>query len=178
MISGDYTADQVLASAPGLPRPSPREFVSARLVRCGNDGQLHDYARSIRIAGGDWRPASAANPEAPGPRPAQVSRFSSPRPRGLLVTAPRRVGVSYRLRMLKRWAAWPPGIRWLAGIAAVVLAADTRLFDSDLTRADLTGTIAATSPARNSSTFGGRKERKFRTAGWSTAIPGRLKRAG
>ena len=24
--------------------------------------------------------------------------------------------------MLKRWAAWPPGIRWLAGIAAVVLA--------------------------------------------------------
>ncbi len=25
--------------------------------------------------------------------------------------------------MLKRWAAWPSGIRWLAGIAAVVLAA-------------------------------------------------------
>src|SRR6266568_4075356 len=25
--------------------------------------------------------------------------------------------------MLKRWAAWPPRIRWLAGIAAVVLAA-------------------------------------------------------
>src|SRR5690242_10931500 len=25
--------------------------------------------------------------------------------------------------MLKRWAAWPPGIRWLAGIVAVVLAA-------------------------------------------------------
>jgi hypothetical protein len=25
--------------------------------------------------------------------------------------------------MLKRWAAWPPGIRWLAGIAALVLAA-------------------------------------------------------
>jgi hypothetical protein len=25
--------------------------------------------------------------------------------------------------MLKRWAAWPPGIRWLVGIAAVVLAA-------------------------------------------------------
>ena len=25
--------------------------------------------------------------------------------------------------MLKRWAAWPPGIRWLAGIAAVALAA-------------------------------------------------------
>jgi hypothetical protein len=25
--------------------------------------------------------------------------------------------------MLKRWAAWPPAIRWLAEIAAVVLAA-------------------------------------------------------
>jgi hypothetical protein len=25
--------------------------------------------------------------------------------------------------MLKRWATWPPGIRWLAGIAAIVLAA-------------------------------------------------------
>src|SRR5215472_5492549 len=25
--------------------------------------------------------------------------------------------------MLKRWAAWPPGTRWLVGIAAVVLAA-------------------------------------------------------
>ena len=25
--------------------------------------------------------------------------------------------------MLKRWAAWPPGIRWLVGIAALVLAA-------------------------------------------------------
>jgi hypothetical protein len=24
--------------------------------------------------------------------------------------------------MLKRWAAWPPGIRWLVGIAVVVLA--------------------------------------------------------
>jgi Pentapeptide repeats (8 copies) len=26
------------------------------------------------------------------------------------------------LHVLKRWAAWPPGIRWLVGIAAVVLA--------------------------------------------------------
>ena len=25
--------------------------------------------------------------------------------------------------MLKRWAAWPPGIRWLVAIAVVVLAA-------------------------------------------------------
>ena len=29
--------------------------------------------------------------------------------------------------MLKRWAAWPPGIRWLAGIAAVVLAGGHRV---------------------------------------------------
>jgi restriction endonuclease NaeI len=61
VIFGDYAGDQVLASALGLPRPGPGEFVSARLVRCSDDGQLHDYARSIRIAGGDWRLASAAD---------------------------------------------------------------------------------------------------------------------
>ena len=37
--------------------------------------------------------------------------------------APQKAGVSYRVRMGKRWAAWPPAIRWLAGTAAVVLAA-------------------------------------------------------
>ncbi len=44
--------------------------------------------------------------------PGQVSRFVS------------RLGgdAAYRLRMLKRWAAWPRGIRWSAGIAAVALA--------------------------------------------------------
>jgi len=61
VIFGDYAGDQVLASALGLPRPGPGEFVSARLARCSDDGQLHDYARSIRIAGGDWRLASPAD---------------------------------------------------------------------------------------------------------------------
>jgi hypothetical protein len=61
VIFGDYAGDQLLASALGLPRPGPGEFVSARLARCSDDGQLHDYARSIRIAGGDWRLASPAD---------------------------------------------------------------------------------------------------------------------
>ena len=61
VIFGDYAGDQVLASALGLPRPGPGEFVSARLVRCSDDGRLHDYARSIRIAGDDWRLAPAAD---------------------------------------------------------------------------------------------------------------------
>ena len=33
VIFGDYAGDQVLASALGLPRPGPGEFVSARLIR-------------------------------------------------------------------------------------------------------------------------------------------------
>jgi Restriction endonuclease NaeI len=61
VIFGDYAGDQVLATALGLPRPGPGEFVSARLARCHDDGQLHDYARSVRIAGSDWRLASAAD---------------------------------------------------------------------------------------------------------------------
>jgi Restriction endonuclease NaeI len=67
VIFGDYGGDQVLASALGLPRPGPGEFVSARLARCADDGQLHDYVRSIRVAGGDWRLASAADPAGPAP---------------------------------------------------------------------------------------------------------------
>jgi hypothetical protein len=61
VIFGDYAGDQVLASALGLPRPGPGEFVSARLAQCPDDGQLRDYARSVRIAGADWRLASAAD---------------------------------------------------------------------------------------------------------------------
>ena len=61
VIFGDYAGDQVLASALGLPRPGPGEFVSARLARCSDDGRLRDYARSVRIAGADWRLASAAD---------------------------------------------------------------------------------------------------------------------
>jgi len=61
VIFGDYAGDQVLAAALGLPRPGPGEFVSARVIRCSDDGQRHDYARSVRIAGGDWRLASASD---------------------------------------------------------------------------------------------------------------------
>jgi len=80
----------VLASALGLPRPGPGEFVSARLVpRPGGHGAVGhgtgghatvghgagghatgghgDYARSIRLAGADWLLASAADPPSPAP---------------------------------------------------------------------------------------------------------------
>jgi len=80
VIFGDYAGDQVLASALGLPRPGPGEFVSARLVpRPGKHetdghgagghatGGHGDYARSIRLAGADWLLASAADPPSPAP---------------------------------------------------------------------------------------------------------------
>ena len=78
VIFGDYAGDQMLASALGLPRPGPGEFVSARLVpRPGGHGaggtRRHgavghgDYARSIRLAGADWLLASAADPPSPAP---------------------------------------------------------------------------------------------------------------
>jgi restriction endonuclease NaeI len=95
VIFGDYAGDQVLASALGLPRPGPGEFVSARLVprpdahradehRAGEHearehearehearehgtGEHGDYARSIRLAGADWLLASAADPPSPAP---------------------------------------------------------------------------------------------------------------
>ena len=65
MIFGDYAGDQVLASALGLPRPGPGEFVSARLVP--RPGEHGGYARSIRLAGADWLLASAADPTSPAP---------------------------------------------------------------------------------------------------------------
>jgi hypothetical protein len=77
VIFGDYAGDQVLASALGLPRPGPGEFVSARLVpKPGDrehgdgehgDGEHRDYARCIRLAGADWRLASATDPPSPAP---------------------------------------------------------------------------------------------------------------
>ena len=95
VIFGDYAGDRVLASALGLPRPGPGEFVSARLVprpgghragghRVGGHGAgghgagghgagghgaggHRDYARSIRLAGADWLLASAADPPSPAP---------------------------------------------------------------------------------------------------------------
>ncbi len=65
VIFGDYAGDQVLASARGLPRPGPGEFVSARLARrsAGDGG----YARAIRLAGADWVLAPAADPAGPAP---------------------------------------------------------------------------------------------------------------
>ncbi len=65
VIFGDYAGDQVLASALGLPRPGPGEFVSARLVP--RPGEHGGYARSIRLAGADWLLASAADPTSPAP---------------------------------------------------------------------------------------------------------------
>ncbi len=65
VIFGDYAGDQVLASALGLPRPGPGEFVSARLVP--RPGECRDYARSIRLADADWLLASAADPPSPAP---------------------------------------------------------------------------------------------------------------
>jgi Restriction endonuclease NaeI len=67
VIFGDYAGDQLLASALGLPRPGPGEFVSARLLRCPEDGRLRDYARSVRIAGADWQLASAGAVAGPAP---------------------------------------------------------------------------------------------------------------
>jgi hypothetical protein len=82
VIFGDYAGDQVLAAALGLPRPGPGEFVSARLVplarRSGRPGGEHGtagaggpgdggYGRCIRLAGADWRLASADDPAGPAP---------------------------------------------------------------------------------------------------------------
>jgi len=78
VIFGDYAGDQVLASALGLPRPGPGEFVSARLVplsrrpsvpgaREPGGAAQRDYARSIRLAGADWLLASGADPAGPAP---------------------------------------------------------------------------------------------------------------
>jgi hypothetical protein len=75
VIFGDYAGDQVLASALGLPRPGPGEFVSARLVpRPAGPGDAgpgdagdRAYVRFIRLAGTDWLLASATDPAAPGP---------------------------------------------------------------------------------------------------------------
>jgi hypothetical protein len=70
VIFGDYAGDQVLASALGLPRPGPGEFVSARLTRrpTGAGGeQGRAFARFIRLDGADWLLASPAGPAEPAP---------------------------------------------------------------------------------------------------------------
>jgi tetratricopeptide (TPR) repeat protein len=65
VIFGDYAGDQMLASALGLPRPGPGEFVSARLAR--RVGWHDVYARSIRLDGADWLLASPADPAGRAP---------------------------------------------------------------------------------------------------------------
>ncbi|HEY6311192.1 MAG TPA: NaeI family type II restriction endonuclease [Streptosporangiaceae bacterium] len=70
VIFGDYAGDQVLASALGLPRPGPGEFVSARLARRDGrpaDGAEQAFARFIRVAGADWLLASPVDPAGPAP---------------------------------------------------------------------------------------------------------------
>jgi len=89
VIFGDYAGDQVLASALGLPRPGPGEFVSARLarrsrvavgargavgsvgaegVREGGGGREGGYdGRFIRLDGADWVLAGPADPLGPAP---------------------------------------------------------------------------------------------------------------
>ena len=74
VIFGDYAGDQVLASALGLPRPGPGEFVSARLARA-RDGR--GYARAIRLAGADWRLTSPADSPEPAPALPRRERASS-----------------------------------------------------------------------------------------------------
>jgi hypothetical protein len=85
VIFGDYAGDQLLASALGLPRPGPGEFVSARLApRAAGPGDNgpgdsgpgdsgtgpagdRAYTRSIRLGGTYWLLASAADPVTPAP---------------------------------------------------------------------------------------------------------------
>ena len=68
VIFGDYAGDQRLASALGLPRPGPGEFVSVRLARrSARDNDSDQYARCVRLDGADWLLASAADPVEPAP---------------------------------------------------------------------------------------------------------------
>jgi Restriction endonuclease NaeI len=71
VIFGDFAGDQVLASALGLPRPGPGEFVSARLARrsgvTADGSERRDYTPSIRLDGTDWVLASPADPAEPAP---------------------------------------------------------------------------------------------------------------
>ena len=66
VIFGDYAGDQGLASALGLPKPGPGEFVSARLTRlvdgAASGGVLRFDARFIRLDGADWALAGSGDP--------------------------------------------------------------------------------------------------------------------
>jgi hypothetical protein len=65
VIFGDYAGDQLLASALGLPKPGPGEFVSARLAR--RAPAPGDYIRAFRLDGADWVLAAASDPAEPAP---------------------------------------------------------------------------------------------------------------
>jgi hypothetical protein len=67
VIFGDYAGDQILASALGLPRPGPGEFVSVRLARRPGVFHERDHARAIRLAGKDWVLADPDDPPEPAP---------------------------------------------------------------------------------------------------------------
>ena len=67
VIFGDYAGDQILASALGLPRPGPGEFVSVRLARRPGVFDERDHARAIRLAGKDWVLAGPDDPPQPAP---------------------------------------------------------------------------------------------------------------
>ena len=66
VIFGDYAGDQTLASALGLPKPGPGEFVSARLTRlvdgAAAGGALRFDARFVRLDGADWALATPSDP--------------------------------------------------------------------------------------------------------------------
>ena len=63
VIFGDFSSDQAIAAALGLPRPAAGEFVSARLTsRPGEPGR-----RAVRLEGTDWALASPSDPPEPAP---------------------------------------------------------------------------------------------------------------
>ena len=81
VIFGDYVGDQVIATALGLPRPGPGEFVSARLasqsgvvaargwgaITPGSDVKSRHNGRWTRIDGVNWTLAGPGDPVEPAP---------------------------------------------------------------------------------------------------------------
>ena len=81
VIFGDYAGHQVLASALGLPRPGPGEFVSARLASLSSvvaarglgavtprtDGKSRHSGLLVRLDGADWTLANPGDPVEPAP---------------------------------------------------------------------------------------------------------------
>ena len=79
VIFGDYAGDQVLASALGLPRPGPGEFVSARLVpRPGEHGARDHGPRRPASTGITPVPSVSRAPTGCSPRP-PIRRHPRPR---------------------------------------------------------------------------------------------------